>query len=83
MPLIGLLLAVLLPFFFHGCWDSALDLSLFGVEQEAVAPQVIGGVLALALIVLGVLYCVRTVRKMRRIARADEAPVAAMKGKAL
>lgn len=39
----------------------------------------IGGVLALALIVFGIMYCIRTVRKMRRIARAEAAPVAAAK----
>ena len=33
-------LAVLLPFFLHGCWDSGLYLALFGIEQEAAAPAV-------------------------------------------
>ena len=79
MPLIGLLLAVLLPFFLLGCWDSGLDLALYGVEREEVWPQVVGGVLALALIVSGIWYCIRTVRKMRRIVREETAPAAAAK----
>ena len=70
-----MLMAVVLPFVFHGCWDSGLDLTLWLIEQESVTPQVIGGIMSLALIVLGVVYTIRTSKKVCAIARTAEPAV--------
>ena len=61
-------LAILLPFLLHGCWDCSLTIAAFCVNCKEVLPQVFGGLLLLALIVFGAIYCVKTIRKVRRIA---------------
>ena len=68
------LLAVVLPFLFHGCWDSGLDIASWCIEQKETLPQVIGGILMLVMIVLGILYTVRTIRKVIRIAKSEPLP---------
>ena len=67
-----LLMATALPFVFHGCWDSGLDLIIWLTEQEATIAQVIGGILILAMLTLGILYTIRTIKKVCAIARAAE-----------
>ena len=67
-----MLMAVVLPFVFHGCWDSGLDLSLWLIEKESVTAQVIGVVMSLAMVVLGIVYTIRTIKKVCAIARASE-----------
>ena len=42
------LMAILLPFLFHGCWDSALSIASYCVNREEIPPQVFGGLLFLA-----------------------------------
>ena len=66
-----LLMATAVPFLFHGCWDSGLDLVvyLFGMEESAAA-QAGGGVLLVAMLALGVVYTVRTLKKVRAVARS-------------
>lgn len=65
-------LAVLLPFFFHGLWDSGLDIGAYclGIETSIIA-QVVGIVLIIAMVVFGVIYSVKTVRKACRIAKEE------------
>ncbi|MBP3901656.1 MAG: PrsW family intramembrane metalloprotease [Blautia sp.] len=67
------LMAILLPFLFHGCWDSALSIASYCVNREEIPPQVFGGLLFLALVVFGVIYCVKTILKVRRIAKEEKA----------
>ncbi len=63
------LMALLVPFLLHGCWDSGLDLGGYFLENEASIPlQVTGFVLLTAMVVFGVIYSVRTVKNVRRIA---------------
>ena len=66
-----LLMATAVPFLFHGCWDSGLDLVVyfFGMEESAAA-QAGGGVLLVAMLALGVVYTVRTLKKVRAVARS-------------
>ena len=62
------LMAIVLPFLLHGCWGCGLSVAAFCVKREEVLPQVFGGLLLLALIVFGMMYCIRTIRKVRRTA---------------
>ena len=62
-------LAVAVPFVFHGCWDSMLDLVSYFINKEEATPQIIGGVLLLITIVIAVFYMVKTIRFVRRLAR--------------
>ena len=64
-------MATAVPFLFHGCWDSGLDLVVyfFGMEESAAA-QAGGGVLLVAMLALGVVYTVRTLKKVRAVARS-------------
>ena len=65
-----MLMAVAVPFFFHGCWDSGLDLILWLMDKEETLPQVFSAVLMLAMLGFGILYTVRTLKKVCAIARA-------------
>ena len=66
-----LLMATAVPFLFHGCWDTGLDLvSYFLGMEESTAAQVAGGVLLVAMLILGVVYTVRTLKKVRAVARS-------------
>ena len=66
-----LLMATALPFVFHGCWDSGLDLISWLMEKEAVIAQVFCAVLMVAMLIFGILYTVRTIKKVCAIARAS------------
>lgn len=68
-----LLMATAVPFLFHGCWDSGLDLAAFFINmEESIAAQVAGGVLAVGMVALGIVYTVRTVKKVRAAARSEQ-----------
>ena len=69
-----LAIALLGTFVFHGLWDFGLDVSFALIEMEQTVLSILGGVLAAAMAVGGIIYCVRTVRKAMRVAR--EAPPA-------
>ena len=63
-------MAVLVPFFFHGIWDSMLDIAGYCLEHPDSTPiQVIGFVLILTAGIGGVIYAVKTVRRACRIAK--------------
>ena len=64
------IMAVAVPLIFHGCWDSGLDLVAWLMAKESTAAQVVSGVLILAMLALGILYTIRTIKKVREIARA-------------
>lgn len=64
-------LAILVPFLLYGCWDSGLSIAAYCVNREEILPQVFGGVLFLALVVCGVIYCVKTILKVRRVAKEE------------
>ena len=66
-----LLMATALPFAFHGCWDSGLDLISWLMEKEAVIAQVFSAVLMVAMLIFGILYTIRTIKKVCAIARAS------------
>jgi len=65
-------LAVLLPFFFHGLWDSGLDIGGYclGIETSTIA-QIFGIVLITAMVIFGVIYSVKTIRKACVIAKSE------------
>ena len=71
------LMALLVPFLFHGCWDSGLDIGshLIGIENSTAA-QVAGIVLITALVIFGVIYTIRTIKNVVRIAKETPAPAA-------
>ena len=56
-----MIMAIAVPFIFHGCWDSGLDLVIWLMAKEATAAQVISGVLILTMLTLGILYTIRTI----------------------
>lgn len=65
-----LLMATAVPFLFHGCWDSGLDLVTFFFNmEESTAAQIAGGVLAIAMITLGIIYTIRTIKKVCAVAK--------------
>lgn len=65
-------MAILVPFFFHGLWDSGLDISLHLIEMEGQRLWNIAGmVLAVGMVVFGLIYSIKTVRKVCRIAKGD------------
>ena len=66
-----MLMATALPFVFHGCWDSGLDLISWLMEKEAVIAQVFSAVLMVAMLIFGILYTIRTIKKVCAIARAS------------
>ena len=65
-------MAVVVPFVFHGCWDSGLDLAAWLVDRESVVAQAGGGILILMMLALGILYTIRTIKKVCATARAAE-----------
>ena len=70
------LLALLVTFLFHGCWDSGLDLGGYFIENETSIPlQVTGFVILIAMVVFGVIYTIKTIKNVCRIAR-ETPPVA-------
>ena len=70
-----LLMATAVPFLFHALWDTGLDMVTFLINMdESTVAQVVGGVLALALIVVGIMYTIRTVKKVCRVAKAESDP---------
>ena len=70
------LMALLVPFLFHGCWDSLLDISGYCLDNETSIPvQAAGLIIITAMAVFGVIYTIKTIKKVRRI--ASETPPAA------
>lgn len=66
-----LLMATALPFIFHGCWDSGLDLVSWLMEKESAVAQVFSIVLILAMLAFGILYTIKTIKKVCATARAS------------
>ncbi|MBQ6518942.1 MAG: PrsW family intramembrane metalloprotease [Anaerolineaceae bacterium] len=62
-------LAVFVPFLFHGLWDSGLDIGVYMLEQSQTVVQVIGIVLITAMVIFGVVYSIKTVRRVCAVAR--------------
>ena len=63
-------MAILVPFLFHGLWDSILDISEYCLAKpDSIPVQVIGFVLILAAVIGGVIYSIKTVRRACRIAK--------------
>lgn len=66
-----LLMATAVPFLFHGCWDTGLDLiSYFLGMEESTSAQIAGGVLLVAMLTLGMIYTFRTIKKVRAVAQS-------------
>ena len=70
-----MLMAVAVPFIFHGCWDSGLDLVLWLMDKESGIAQAVSGGLILVMLILGILYTIRTIKKVCAIARTCELAV--------
>jgi len=72
------LLAVCVPFLLHGTWDSALSIIGYCAKQErSGAMQILGGVLMAAIPIFGIIYTVKTIKKVRRIAKEGRSEVRA------
>ena len=70
------LMALLVPFLFHGCWDSLLDIGGYCLDNETSIPvQAAGFVIITAATVFGIIFTIKTIKQVRRIAR--ETPPAA------
>ena len=67
-----LFMMLAVPYIYHGCWDSAIDIGAELLNKHSTAPQVIGGVLIVGIIVLSIVYMVRTIKKMRNTARNSD-----------
>ncbi|MBQ9010982.1 MAG: hypothetical protein IJ088_16870 [Clostridia bacterium] len=65
------LMATAVPFLFHGCWDAGLDLVAHFMESDTEMLPILGFSLLLAMIILGAIYTVRTIRKVCATARAE------------
>ena len=62
-----------MPFLLHGLWDSALSVIEYLVNvEESTTAEVAGGVLIVVTLVAGVVYTIRTIKMVRRVAK--EAP---------
>ena len=63
-------MAILVPFLFHGLWDSILDISAYCLAKpDSIPVQVIGFILILAAVIGGIVYSIKTVRRACRIAK--------------
>ena len=63
-------MAILVPFLFHGLWDSVLDIGGYFLDHpDSIPVQVIGFVLISAAGIGGIIYSIKTVRKVCRIAK--------------
>ena len=51
------------------CPGLIRDLFQQKIEREEILPQVFGGVLFLALVVFGIVYCIKTIKNVHRVAR--------------
>ena len=49
------------------CPGLIRDLFQQKIEREEILPQVFGGVLFLALVVFGIMYCIKTIKNVRRV----------------
>ena len=64
---------ILVPFVFHGCWDSVLSVGGFLMGDEfPTAVEVLGFVLILAVVAVGVRYSLKTFRMVKKIAVENE-----------
>ena len=64
-------LAVFVPFLLHGCWDCGLDIVGVFMDIEDDTHQLTAALLLLALVVFGLTYTIRTIIRVRRIAKND------------
>lgn len=65
-------MAILVPFLFHGLWDSLLDIGGYCLgHPDSIPVQVIGFALILAAVIGGIIYSIKTVRSACRIAKGS------------
>ena len=63
-------MAILVPFLFHGLWDSLLDIGGYCLgHPDSIPVQVVGFALITAAVIGGIIYSIKTVRKACRIAK--------------
>jgi len=65
-----LLLATLVIYFIHGCWDAIISLIDYfaNVENQANA-DVLGGILFISTILFGIIYIVFSIIKIKRVCK--------------
>ena len=64
---------IFVPFFFHGCWDSLISVGGFFMEDSfPTVVQILGFVLIIAVIVVGVIYSIRTFKMVKKLAVENE-----------
>ena len=59
-------IAIFFTFFFHGTWDSMIDVILFLINKKSIILQVIGGMMLLGLLTTGIIYAVKTIKMVIR-----------------
>ena len=65
-------MAILVPFLFHGLWDSILDIGGYCLgHPDSIPVQVVGFALITAAVIGGIIYSIKTVRKACRIAKGS------------
>lgn len=63
-------MAILVPFLFHGLWDSILDIGGYCLDHpDSIPVQVVGFALITAAVIGGIIYSIKTVRWACRIAK--------------
>ena len=65
-------MAILVPFLFHGLWDSLLDIGGYCLgHPDSIPVQVVGFALITAAVIGGIIYSIKTVRSACRIAKGS------------
>ena len=74
-----LFMALAIPFIFHGCYDAILTVCAFMIQEPAKGQpahpsyfEPVGGCLLGALIIISLIYSIRTVIKVKKIAVEDK-----------
>lgn len=67
-------MAIWVPFIFHGLWDTGLDIGGYCLDHpDSNLIMAVGVVIIMAMAVGGIIYSVKTVRKVCRIAKEENA----------
>ena len=68
------MMAIILPFILHGLWDSGLDISSYFINLEPIGFQILGFLIFVLLLILGAIYSVKTLKKVKSVAKDSYLP---------
>lgn len=68
-------MAILVPYFFHALWDSGLDAGahLISIEGSTLS-QIVGIVMITLMVAGGIIYSVKTLKKVIKTAKEEPHP---------